>query len=393
MKKTPFKKPSKAIEETREKIDQLKTSENEKKRMPGFFSFLKNNWNSENPENLANEQKPAGFFKRFTSIYTQYRDLKEKTSENQEVYEKISEASRFSNEYFILLMSSTIIASLGLLQNSTAVIIGAMLIAPLMMPILGFALSVIWGDRFLLFRSMLSLVAGSFIAIATASIMGALLPGIALNSEMAARIHPGFYDIIIALASGFVGAYAYANPKISNSISGVAIAVALMPPLATLGIMLGTGNLKAAFGAFLLFLINLVGISVAAILVFWQLKIHPIYNEKDEVAERAKNNLTFAAILFVFISIPLFLFMKDSYELKQNEEKIRQIIQTQLKPHASEITRLTITKRQNSYDINIRLIYPRYPEELRIKKIKNEIKTLFDMQVKTKIIVYSGVFL
>lgn len=400
MKEKRFKKSIQSIQDTKNQIEKLKEQETNKKKLPGFFSFLKQNWNPTTEKSLESEKdnsfsdkKKYNFFHKFASIYTDYRELKEKSSENLEVYEKISEASRFSNEFFILLMASTIIASLGLLQNSTAVIIGAMLIAPLMMPILGFALGVIWGDRFLIFRSLFSLIAGSGIAITTAFFLGAMLPGITINSEMAGRIHPGFYDIIIALASGFVGAYAYANPKISNSISGVAIAVALMPPLATLGIMLGMFNFKAAFGAFLLFSINLIGISVAAVLVFWRLKIHPVYNEKNEVDERAKNNLTWAAILLIFISIPLIFFLKDSYELKRNEDKIRNIIHTEFKPEPSEITRLTITKRQNSYDIYIRVIYTRYPDELKIKKIKKDIKTLFNMPTNTKIVIYSGIFL
>ena len=172
--------------------------------------------------------------------------------------------------YTILLALSVIVASVGLLQNSTAVIIGAMLIAPLMAPIMGVAASLVmgWGVRLAVGLGVVTVsVAGG---IAVAWTIARLIPaiGTTLPTEVLSRTSPDIRDLVIALAAGTAGAYATVRRDISGALPGVAVAVALVPPLACVGVLLARDQAALARGAGLLFATNLFGIIFAAALVF-----------------------------------------------------------------------------------------------------------------------------
>jgi uncharacterized hydrophobic protein (TIGR00271 family) len=172
--------------------------------------------------------------------------------------------------FAILLVLSVIVASVGLLQNSTAVIIGAMLIAPLMAPIMGIAASLVmgWGVRLATGLAVVTMsVAG---AIAIAWTITRLIPsvGTTLPTEVLSRTSPDIRDLLVALAAGTAGAYATVRRDISGALPGVAVAVALVPPLASVGVLIGRDQTALARGAGLLFATNLFGIILAASLVF-----------------------------------------------------------------------------------------------------------------------------
>jgi len=300
--------------------DESEEVSQEAEGLPGIFSFFKNNWEKKE------EQESAGFFNKIKNLYSDYQVSKETEVEKLNTYETIERAARFSKEFFVLLSGSCLIATIGLLQGSTAVIIGAMIVAPLMMPILGFALGTIWGDRLLIWRSLLTLLIGSVFALLISTSLSFLLPGVEFNDEIKGRINPNLYDIFIALASGFVGAYAYVNPKISSTVSGVAIAVALMPPICVVGIALGQFDLRAAFGSMMLYLTNLVSISLAASLVFWRMKIHPTTASKDEVSERVKRKVLLTIFVLLLIALPLGYFMRETYVAKKQYSNLREIL-------------------------------------------------------------------
>ncbi len=172
--------------------------------------------------------------------------------------------------YVLMLALAGVIATVGLLQDSTAVVIGAMLIAPLMTPILGTAASIVmgWGRR--LFRSALVVVASSMATVAVGWLITRLTPALSvtLPNEVIARTSPDVRDLIIAVAAGAAGAYATVRRDVAGALPGVAVAVALVPPLATVGVLLARDQPALAAGAALLFLTNLVGIVTAAIVVF-----------------------------------------------------------------------------------------------------------------------------
>lgn len=184
------------------------------------------------------------------------------------MYQEIRDGSTPSIRFYTLIILSTIIAAYGLLSNSTAVVIGAMLVAPLMGPIFGLALALISGNLPLLKRALLSALFGVLLTVGVSFVIGLVPLNLEPQSEMLSRTAPTLYDLIIAVASGLAGAYAVANPKVAAALPGVAVSVALAPPLAACGLFLAEGSLHLGGGAFLLFLTNLFGIQLAACGVF-----------------------------------------------------------------------------------------------------------------------------
>lgn len=183
--------------------------------------------------------------------------------DEQVTVESIRNGVEFKGTNLWILIFATFIASLGLNVNSTAVIIGAMLISPLMGPIMGVGLAVGLNDFELMKRSLKSYLVATLFSVITATIYFAFTPLDEVQSELLARTSPTIYDVFIALVGGLAGIVALATKEKGNVIPGVAIATALMPPLCTAGFGLATGNLLYFLGAFYLYFINSVFISLA----------------------------------------------------------------------------------------------------------------------------------
>jgi uncharacterized hydrophobic protein (TIGR00271 family) len=171
-------------------------------------------------------------------------------------------------QFVTLLTLSTVIAALGLIANSTAVVIGAMVVAPLMSPLMSLAGALTMTRPSLAAENALVVTAGSGLAVATSVVVSWLVPGHEATSELLARTQPRLTDLGIALAAGAAGAYVTVRPQALGALPGVAIAVALVPPLATVGVMLETGDRGAAGQASILFLTNLAAIVLSASIVF-----------------------------------------------------------------------------------------------------------------------------
>lgn len=200
-----------------------------------------------------------------------------------ELYEARIASSKPSLGFFILLISSAVIASLGLISNSTAVVIGAMIVAPLMDPILSLAFGLAVSDGKLIRRSAVTIGFGVLAVIGTAALISLGLGISHVQSEITGRTSPNLIDLGIAIAAAVAGSFSMTRKQLSNSIAGVAIAVALVPPLCVSGIGLTLGSeMVAVFGrgtvagltnqiaegSFLLFLANLIGITVTSLVVF-----------------------------------------------------------------------------------------------------------------------------
>lgn len=346
----------------------------ERPEIPGVVSFMRRNWKSGSTD--------EGFFRRYRRLNRDYRQAKERAAGNLRTYETIASAAAFSKEFSALLFASCIIATTGLFQGSTGVIIGAMLIAPLMMPILGFALAVVWGDRRLLWRSVGTLLVGSALVLAISSTLASVVPGIELNSEIRGRINPNLYDILVAVASGLIGAYAYANPRISPSIAGVSIAVALMPPLCTVGIGLGLGDSKVAVGALLLYLSNLLGISLAASFVFWRLRIHPMTESVDDVGARARRNVVLTAILLIAVALPLAFFMGQTYATRKLDARVRAALQEAVRD--GELMSLSVQRFGSGYEVRSVVIVPPGTDQAALDAARRRVESLVpdDSQIR-----------
>lgn len=173
-----------------------------------------------------------------------------------------------SPNYIVLTVGSCLIATLGLLENSAAVIIGAMIIAPLMAPIQAFAFAALNGDAGLARRALLTAAAGAAIAVVLSGLLGAIVALPTYGSEVLARTRPTLLDLLIAGSAGAVAGFAKVRPAIANTIAGTAIAVALMPPLCVVGLTAARRDWSASQGAALLFGTNFLGIALACMLVY-----------------------------------------------------------------------------------------------------------------------------
>lgn len=197
------------------------------------------------------------------SFLKEYLDLKKDKENELETVENIRKGVEFKGANLWILIFAVFMASLGLNVNSTAVIIGAMLISPLMGPIMGVGLSVGLNDFELMKRSLKSFFITTIFSVTTATIYFFFTPIAQAQSELLARTSPTIYDVFIALFGGLAGVVALSTKEKGNVIPGVAIATALVPPLCTAGYGLATGNLIYFLGAFYLYFINSVFISLA----------------------------------------------------------------------------------------------------------------------------------
>ena len=181
----------------------------------------------------------------------------------------IGEGASFDRPFVLSNLAATVIASGGLLGDSAATIIGAMLVATLMGPIMGIGLALVDFDSRLLWSSLLTLTAGTLMVVAVGVLCGLLALHLSPSSEMLSRTSPHLLDLIVALASGAICAYAVTTPRLNAAIFGVSIAVALVPPLATAGLFIARAEWELASGAFLLAFVNMVAIQVGTSITLW----------------------------------------------------------------------------------------------------------------------------
>lgn len=203
---------------------------------------------------------------------TRHFDLRQEKEDEQETIESLKKGVEFRGTNLWVLIFAIFLASLGLNTNSTAVIIGAMLISPLMGPIMGFGLGLGITDFELVKRSLRNYLTATVFSVVTATIYFLISPISEAQSELLARTSPTIYDVLIAFFGGLAGIVAGSTKSKGNVIPGVAIATALMPPLCTAGFGLATGNLSYFFGAFYLYFINTVFISLSTYIVVRVLK-------------------------------------------------------------------------------------------------------------------------
>ena len=199
----------------------------------------------------------------------------------EQLHSELSAEATFDTPYLVLIVSSCTIATLGLLSNSAAVIIGAMVIAPLMLPIRAISFGALEGDMVLFRTGVMSLSVGTLMAIVLSCTLGWLTRLDSFGSEILARTQPTLLDLGIAVAAGGIGGYGKINPKVSSTLAGTAIAVALMPPICVIGLGLSQGNWALSQGATLLYLTNLLGIALACMVIFVLAGYTPLHQARN----------------------------------------------------------------------------------------------------------------
>jgi uncharacterized hydrophobic protein (TIGR00271 family) len=169
---------------------------------------------------------------------------------------------------------------LGLLINSPAVIIGAMVVAPLMTPLIAAGCALVRGDLSLFYKSLRAMLLGSLVALGVSIVVGILIPNDTVTLEMLSRGKPDILDLFVGLFAGAAAAYATGRPKVITALVGVAVAAALVPPIATVGLALTEGNMLVAEGAGVLFITNLVAIVIGAAAMFYLMGIQGLYKDR-----------------------------------------------------------------------------------------------------------------
>lgn len=272
-----------------------------------------------------------------------------------EIRKIVSDSANFTPEYVAMNLLATVVAAYGLLQNSTAVVIGAMIIAMLLGPINGLALAVNDSNFSLLKRAGFAESVGAGAVFATALVIGKMHSNIPVGTEMMARTAPNVFDLFIALAGGAAGAYAVVSPKLRSGVVGVAIATALVPPLATAGLLIARGgidNVQLGFGALLLFVTNLVTIQAAASMVFWIFGVHsPIRATERGVVELVRRN-GISLGLIVLIGIFLTITFQGTLAKNEKEADIRRMLTAliSVKQAGSALADLNVQRRDSKYE-------------------------------------------
>ncbi|MFC1765064.1 DUF389 domain-containing protein [Planctomycetota bacterium] len=240
------------------------------------------------------------------------------------VYKEISEGSTPAPRFYFMVVASNMIAVLGLMSNSPAVIIGAMLVAPLMTPIFGIALALIRGAPSLLGRALRAEVLGVSLCIAISFLFGLVPMSMELTTEMLGRSQPNLLDLLVAVFAGLAGSYAMVDERISPTLPGVAIATAIVPPLANTGLCFALGEINGGFGSFFLFLANFFSILIAASVVFASTGM-ATFSKKLSPSDLARR----FGVAVVSLSIIAVVFTYSLVRLV-NQRYLRQSIKTEL---------------------------------------------------------------
>ncbi|MFQ5381810.1 MAG: DUF389 domain-containing protein [Dehalococcoidia bacterium] len=217
------------------------------------------------------------------------------------VYVSLRRAARGGVDFGTMVILSTAIAALGLLMDSAVIIVGAMLIAPLMTPIMSAGLGVTQGDGRVVRMSLSTVAFGAMTAVAVGGGVGLVHPHEGVTAQMAARTEPSVSDLLVAIASGAAGAYATCRTQVGSSLAGVGIAVSLVPPLAVVGLGVALGDLEVALGSSLLFLVNLSAIAATASGMFFWLGFRPRSGPTHRVAVFTRGVGTLGGVVLLIL--------------------------------------------------------------------------------------------
>ena len=272
----------------------------------------------------------------------------------------------------VMMILSTLIATFGLFGNSSPVIIGAMILAPVISPIVSFSMGMVRYDIPMLKESFVTITAGTLVSLAFAAGVSLVIPLKVLTPEIEARLSPTLLDMGIAVSSGIAAAYAHANEGIAKSLAGVAIAVALVPPLAVAGIGIGWWDWEVFSGAILLYATNLAGIILFGGLTFLFLGFAPF--------KRAKMGLVYTLVIVVLVAVPLTL----SFDRIMQEANITRALEGATIQNV--VLRDVRIRFGSPMVVSLRLVGPQDIAPQRIQEVKKEIEKKIDQPVRLEVV-------
>jgi uncharacterized hydrophobic protein (TIGR00271 family) len=253
-------------------------------------------------KDMGGEDKRTGLLHKFPKL---------ERDERLELLERVREGAAPDADFVVMMIISTGMASLGLIQGATAVVIGAMLVAPLMGPLVASGLALVQGNADLFRKGIRVTALGIAIGLAAAMAFGLMNPGYEPSLEIEARGKADIMDLGIAYLSGMAAAYALSRPKVAVTLAGVAIAAALVPPLAVVGIALTNQRLWLAGNAAILLLTNLVAIILGAATIFRLMGVNLSLKQSD-MPRWAKRATMCLGLAIVLLLTPLLMRMVDT---------------------------------------------------------------------------------
>jgi uncharacterized hydrophobic protein (TIGR00271 family) len=306
--------------------------------------------------------------------------------ERSAVYRQIREEARADVDFFVMIALSAIIATLGLLLNSPAVIIGAMLVAPLMSPIIGIALAITLGNVRLLRDAAESTLKGIFLAVLIAFLLASISPLTVVNEEIVSRTAPNLLDLVVALASGAAGAYALSRKDVSAALPGVAIAAALVPPLGVIGIGLAMHRGEVAGGGLLLFTTDLVAITLAGAVNFLLLGFRPPRGVKERES-RFRRGLVVAVTLLFLVSLPLAFIFGRTVQATQQREVIDRVLNQEFDSleHASLVS-FEVDHQGDAINLTVTVYASQDISEETVKHLDDVVTEAVDQPVALRLI-------
>lgn len=267
-------------------------------------------------------------------------------------------AAHPSINFFVLITLAATIATLGLLQDSAAVIIGAMLVAPLMSPIAAVAMGIAEGDAHLMRVSAEAALKGIVVAIVVGMVITLISPDPQGAGQILGRTQPNLLDLGVALASGAAAGYALSRKEVSAALPGVSISVALVPPLCVVGFGLATTQFDVAGGAFLLFVTNVIAIILAAAVVFLLQGFRPASQQRGLL----QKGLLVSIVSLVLIAVPLALLLEISIgplgRLRQEtryQEQITTVLDEQIPAHIARVADVALERTKDGYIVHATL--------------------------------------
>ena len=298
-------------------------------------------------------EENVNIFKQIKQRIAQRFNLHLDKADEDDVVISIKKNSDFVGANLWTLIFAIFIASIGLNVNSTALIIGAMLISPLMGPIMGIGLGIAINDFELVKKGSRNLLIATIISIATSSLYFWVTPLHDAQSELLARTTPSIWDVFIAFVVGLAGIVAGTRKEKSNVIPGVAIATALMPPLCTAGFGLASGNLYYFLGAIYLFFINSVFICLSTFLIVRFLKFKRKYFEDKSYEKKVSRYILIIAIITALPSIYLAYGIVDKSIFESNAKRF---VREQFQFKNTQVVNRTFVYKPDANEIDLLLI-------------------------------------
>ncbi len=309
----------------------------------------------------------------------------------KEVMRTMRDAAKPTPDFFVLIVLASMIASLGLLQNSAAVIIGAMLVAPLMSPILAMGMSLVLGNIRQFYEATETAVKGIAVAILVGMLVSIVSPIDAATNEILARTSPNILDLLVAIASGAAAGYAMSRREVSAAMPGVAISAALVPPLCVIGYGLGTAQFDIASGSALLFITNLIAILLSAAVVFLALGFYPQRSNRSELLRTLRITL----ISLVAVTAILGISTVATVNQANREHRVNEAFSQFVAEYDIEILDFEMQRKENMYVIKTTIVENGEreisPED--VTALQNELKSAVNGEVSIDATVLSAMHL